>query len=212
MTGIIHGDIKPANILISTDDSGGLVAKLADFGHSIIARDKSDVCRLPSSEPWTAPEWHHRHHSFAEARRMDIYSFAMVCLWLFINEPCALSSSRATLLIIQDYKREGSLVTEARKLINCLDASTTLKQGLESFFSKTLTRESRKSIRNIAELIPYLDPDKCAEFSPQCRTKLILDRQIQWVKANGSRPNHTVHHVDFCVSTIPFSQRDKAHY
>lgn len=136
------------------------MAKLADFGHSIIARDKSDVCRLPSSEPWTAPEWHHRDHSFAQARKMDIFSFALVCLWLLMNESFALGDSRAALLTIQNYKKTGSLVTEACNLVDSLDAAITLKEGLKTLFQKTLTRESRKSIRNIAELIPYLDPDR----------------------------------------------------
>lgn len=140
------------------------MAKLADFGHSIIARDKSDMCRLPSSEPWTAPEWHHRHHSFAEARKMDIYSFALVCLWFFMGESCALSDSRAAVRTIQDYKRKGSLATEACNLVDSLDTSITLKQGLKTLFQKTLSRESRKSIRSIAELIPYLDPDRLARL------------------------------------------------
>lgn len=135
------------------------MAKLADFGHSTIVRDKSDMCRLPSSEPWTAPEWHHRYHSFAQARNMDIYSFALVCLWLFMNESFALGDSRAALLAIQDYKKSGSLINEACNLVDSLDAAISLKQRLKSLFQMTLTRESRKSIRSIAELIPYLDPD-----------------------------------------------------
>ena len=159
-TGIIHGDIKPFNILVFKNVNGVLVAKLADFGHSMIFRDKSDMFRLPSSEPWTAPEWHHRHHSFAQARNMDIYSFTLVCLWLFVNDPFNRMDSKAALLAIQEYKKYGSLVHEACNLVDSLDAATSIKQGLKSLFKMTLTKESRKSIRSIATLIPYLDPDR----------------------------------------------------
>ena len=160
--GIVHGDIKPSNVLLTNDDNGELVAKLADFGHSVIARDKSDSYRLPLSDPWTAPERHYRDHSFAQVRKMDFYSFALVCLWLFMNPSSASSPSRAALLAIQEYKKLGSLETEAINVVDSLDADTDLKQGLKKLFQKTLNRESRKSIRNIAGLIPYLDPNKCA--------------------------------------------------
>ncbi|KAL9076812.1 MAG: hypothetical protein Q9161_000797 [Pseudevernia consocians] len=181
---IIHGDIKPFNILVFKNVNEVFVVKLADPGHSVIFRDKSDMFRLPSSEPWTAPEWHHRHHSFAQARNMDIYSFALVCLWLFMSDPFYLIDSKAALLAIQDYKKSGSLVHEACNLVDSLDAATSIKQGLKSLFKMTLTRESRKIIRSIATLIPHLDPD----------------RQIQWVKVNGAKSNHETYHVDFSIS------------
>lgn len=76
-----------------------------------------------------------------------------------MNESFALGDSRAALLAIQDYKKSGSLINEACNLVDSLDAAISLKQRLKSLFQMTLTRESRKSIRSIAELIPYLDPD-----------------------------------------------------
>ena len=152
--------MKPSNILVSSDDSGGLVAKITDFGHSVIVFNKGHMCRLPSSEPWTAPEWHHRSHSFAEARNMDIYSFALVCLWLLMSESFALVDSKSALLAIRNYKRSGSLANEACRLVDSLDAASFLKEGLKNLFQMTLISESRKTLRSIAELIPFLDPDK----------------------------------------------------
>ena len=136
------------------------MARITDFGHSTIVFDKGDMCRLPSSEPWTAPEWHHRSHSFAQARNMDIYSFALVCFWLLMSESFALVDSKSALLAIRDYKRSGSLVDEACKLVDSLDAASSLKEGLKNLFQMTLISESRKTLRSIAELIPCLDPDR----------------------------------------------------
>ena len=77
-----------------------------------------------------------------------------------MDESFTLSDSKAALLAIQDYKKSNSLVHEACNLVDSLDAATSLKQGLKKMFQTTLTRESRKSIRSIAQLMPYLDPDR----------------------------------------------------
>ena len=81
-----------------------------------------------------------------------------------MDQPFAASGSKAALLAIQDHKKSGSLVYEACNLVDSLDAAHSLKQGLNSLFQLTLTSESRKSIRNIGKLIPYLDPDRSARL------------------------------------------------
>lgn len=52
---IVHGDIKPANILLKTDKSSpaGLVAKLSDFGLSLImAPDRTHVSNYQRGTPY----------------------------------------------------------------------------------------------------------------------------------------------------------------
>ena len=95
---------------------------------------------------------------------MDIYSFALVCLWLLMDQSFTSSDSKAALLAIQDHKKSGCLVYEACNLVDSLDAAHSLKQGLKNLFQLTLTRESRKSIRSIGKLMPYLDPDRSARL------------------------------------------------
>jgi serine/threonine protein kinase len=113
---IIHGDIKPENVLLFKDECGALVPKLADFGYSTMSLSDMPIY-LPKSKPWTAPEHHHRGFNMLSARRMDVYSFGMLCLWLLFRDqfsnktsfllwPCAMdgvciivlmmSSSRST--------------------------------------------------------------------------------------------------------------------
>ena len=42
---------------------------------------------MPRSEPWAAPEWTDGHEfALSEARKMDTYSFGMLCLWFLFNE------------------------------------------------------------------------------------------------------------------------------
>ena len=79
---IIHGDIKPENILISrAENSAAYVAQVADFGYSTIHTDHP-IC-TPRSRGWTAPEWHHRGFKYLDAEKIDVYSFGLLCLWLF---------------------------------------------------------------------------------------------------------------------------------
>ena len=79
---VIHGDIKPENILISkADNAAAYVAQVIDFGYSTLRTDQP--INMPRSHGWTAPEWHHRGFNYADAEKMDVYSFGLLCLWLF---------------------------------------------------------------------------------------------------------------------------------
>lgn len=80
--GIIHGDIKPTNVLVFENDSNGYIAKVADFGYSTLFASDNELVKMPRSPYWVAPEWHHRGCKAADAMKMDIYSFGMLCLWL----------------------------------------------------------------------------------------------------------------------------------
>ena len=42
--------------------------------------------QLSRSEPWDAPEWSHVDFSFPAAKKMDIYSYGLLCLWLFFGD------------------------------------------------------------------------------------------------------------------------------
>ena len=79
---IIHGDIKPEHILISkAENSAAYVAQVAGFRYSTINTDHPIY--TPRSQGWTAPEWHPRGFYYLDAEKMDVYSFGLLCLWLF---------------------------------------------------------------------------------------------------------------------------------
>jgi serine/threonine protein kinase len=82
---VIHGDIKPANILIFRDDLNRCIAKVADFGYSTVGTENGLVY-LPKSVPWNAPEHHGRDFTFQRAIKTDTYSFGLVCLRILFED------------------------------------------------------------------------------------------------------------------------------
>jgi serine/threonine protein kinase len=82
---VIHGDLKPHNVLIFQDASGNYIARVGDFGYSSHFQGQDDIVFLPRSVPWAAPEWHHRWFTAMDAKKMDVYSFGLVCLWLILG-------------------------------------------------------------------------------------------------------------------------------
>ncbi|KAL8658445.1 MAG: hypothetical protein Q9202_007562 [Teloschistes flavicans] len=75
--GIVHGDIKPENILVVEDQVHGYSANLCDFGFSTIHAG-GRLIQLPYSWPWTAPEYHRRGFSLDYAKKTDIYSLGLL--------------------------------------------------------------------------------------------------------------------------------------
>ncbi|KAF8539361.1 kinase-like domain-containing protein, partial [Trichophaea hybrida] len=79
---IIHGDIKPQNVLIFKDATGKTTVKVADFGYSTLTAGARGKVYLPKSRPWNAPEHHVREFTAPDAKLTDVYSFGMLCLWV----------------------------------------------------------------------------------------------------------------------------------
>jgi serine/threonine protein kinase len=77
---IIHGDLKPANVLVFKASDGTYIPKVIDFGYSPATSGKTEV-KLPRSGHWTHPGYH-TWYTIDKAKEMDAYSFGMVCLWL----------------------------------------------------------------------------------------------------------------------------------
>ncbi|RSL87300.1 hypothetical protein CEP51_002282 [Fusarium floridanum] len=86
LNGIIHGDIKPENVLVFKED-GTYGARVIDFGYSTLYADNHRCIKLPISYPWNAPENNRQSKEWTllDAKRADTFSFSMVCLWFFFQ-------------------------------------------------------------------------------------------------------------------------------
>jgi len=84
--GIIHGDLKAENVLICTEASGELVAKLSDFASAIHDFGPERRVRMPGrSPPWDAPEVRHGTILLSALHKTDIYSFGLLA-WRIMLE------------------------------------------------------------------------------------------------------------------------------
>lgn len=120
---------------------------------------------LPKSTPWFNPEWHHRGVSIEHAKRMDIFSLGMLCLWVILQHvvqqlpgvthdaqiypwPGLLQTVNWTVDLLAEWKNRKALNYLATHTIELLDGVTA--QGgssLEVFFNRSaqdsyLERES----------------------------------------------------------------------
>ncbi|KAF4625851.1 hypothetical protein G7Y89_g12313 [Cudoniella acicularis] len=97
-SGIIHGDIKPDNVLVFKSETAGLQAKLSDFGYSRwidsdFSENTTPFVFLPKSRPWNSPEHHHREFEFSAATKTDAFSFGVFTLWLLFYNISGLEDS-----------------------------------------------------------------------------------------------------------------------
>jgi serine/threonine protein kinase len=149
---MIHGDLKPENVLIFNSESGGYAAKVADFGYSGISLERAEDAKfhLPVSQPWNAPEvtkWN-SVLVLSAARNADIYSFGLLCLWTLFHDRFPTPSEECDdttddLDWIQALKDKDLLFSFA---MECMENTESLREedieGLVLFFSWTLADES----------------------------------------------------------------------
>ena len=67
-------------------------AKVIDFGFSCCGVKNDDVVFLPKTAPWEAPEHSKDAVSIQDAKKMDAYSFGMLCLWVLFTDKCWFTS------------------------------------------------------------------------------------------------------------------------
>lgn len=143
----IDGDTNPQNSPVLDDTSPKYTAKVTDFGYSTQYTSVTDLIIMPRSEPWYAPEWHHRGFTPAQATRMDSYSFGMVVLWLlsYSTEDDSVRKFQNDLNL-----SSNDALSLAYRRIGHVECPQRLK--LQLFFEKTLTNNASDRCSNFLHL------------------------------------------------------------
>lgn len=150
MCGVIHGDLKPQNILLFDDPEtkGGLVAKVADFGFSTIEFLKESI--RGESERWKAPE---RIHGCPEeimtamqeldiaGCASDVYSFGLVAIFVALDGVDSLAIQG-----VRDPKNAG--VEKAIRELKLTDqARTKVEKRLRAYYEEIDWQDSEGAKR-----------------------------------------------------------------
>ena len=204
---VIHGDIKPENILIDLDESGAHVPKIADYGYSSDCSMRDDIgISMPKSEPWHPPEWETgRKYAPDEAKNMDIFSFATTCLWFlfhdskFFPRPAAAAAADDDDELINLDPGIGAL-REHRQVRDDLmnlaqevvaEESHDLKNILSDFFSAALSKDSTVRQQGLDILIQQSQKNSPSlDKSCSIGQKAPDDDQIELPLA---KPRNTLH-------------------
>ncbi|MFI5273005.1 MAG: serine/threonine-protein kinase [Ktedonobacterales bacterium] len=93
--GLVHGDLKPANIFVRTAPSGQPLAALGDFGQSLLAPAAAAIAARGSTSRASADSWAAQQLLFAAPEQLmgqsvaasDQYSLAAVAYLLLTGQP-----------------------------------------------------------------------------------------------------------------------------
>ena len=126
-----------------------------DFGYSTLFATEDDLIQIPYSGIWTAPERHHRGILPIQAKKMDGYSFGVLCLWLlFYNkadrefEPKKDVGNSPTCLSIYAFEL----------LRSAADLDTRGRNRIQKVLRSTLAQNPVERTADFNELLELLSP------------------------------------------------------
>jgi len=173
---VIHGDIKPQNVLVYKDITGRTTVKVADFGYSTLGAGEAGRVFLPKSRPWNAPEHHFGGFTTYDAKKTDVYSFGILCLWVLfgntyipldrMERPTELMSFHASTgpqTSLEQLKYDDKVEVLANTLmesVSLADFNAEHRIRLKEFFSLTVTINPEKRTSDFGRLLYLLGRER----------------------------------------------------
>ena len=152
---IVHRDFKPANILISRDNQGKLIPKIADFGLSKLVNDEEiddsdfDLSDGRGTPSYKAPE---QIEGSRVSFNLDLWAFGVILYEIMTGEKPFQAQGR--LSSEQGVRREVE-----RKIINAQlpERLNGIAQPYQAMIRRCLVRDIHQRARKVNEMLDLLD-------------------------------------------------------
>jgi serine/threonine-protein kinase len=120
--GIVHRDVKPANIFLAWESSGEVVPKLLDFGLVKLLQDSPAL--TASGVPMGTPFYMSPEQCRGEKvdARSDVYAFGVICYELLTGSPPFVGESASAVLVMHVVNEPAPPSSRASGLPTELDA------------------------------------------------------------------------------------------
>jgi serine/threonine protein kinase len=135
---LIHRDLKPGNILISSD---GLVAKITDLGISKVLQDGQEAHSLCGTYGYIAPET----FQGATHRRSDIFSFGCVLYQMLTGKPA----------FAETHPMKGKRPAAPSKTLSEINAG--ISSSVDELVLRCLEYDPDDRYNSFAEIIEHLN-------------------------------------------------------
>lgn len=152
---------------------------MTDFGFSCFECTDNELVRVARSRPWEAPEWHDRWFHLKDIKKMDVYSFGLLCLWILfpednlvdpdsieVNISLAFSGRDETALErLYVLKRKDTLKESVLRLISQkTDLNENVCLCLQRVFSLSLAKNAEKRASDMQTFVDLLCSDDNLEY------------------------------------------------
>lgn len=177
LDGVVHGDLKPANIILTTGRDGVERPVIADFGMARAESDSSPrpTCQTCGSPLYMAPE---RFRSAAVTKASDIYSFGLILFEMITGK--------------RPFPDENLLAMVLRRVCDDPPAPGSVVQGIPISWNRALAH----ALHRVPESRP---PSACAMIT-EIETSVITRELLpdvtvtQAVKARRHSCGHSRHY------------------
>lgn len=204
---IVHGDVKPQNVLLKDFEDGSIVPQVADFGYSTIYTNSDSTMTVSRTAPWNAPEVEKQKNGYVptDAIRTDIFSFGMLCLWVLFRGEVANqfgttldftddrefpeSNSGSLFKTITSLKDQDRLRHFCQSLIRSLSWEPSQKENLTKLFELTLSPLPLDRVGSFRTLWEYLNSCLTDQASNQA------EPEVSFISENAAQGQH----YDFVV-------------
>ncbi|KAM7213909.1 Protein kinase-like domain containing protein [Rhypophila decipiens] len=204
---IIHGDIKPDNILITRDRGNRrlsiparFVAKVADFGSSQVCwKDQVKPFNFPGTPGWTAPEHNHQGCGKKQGLAMDVYRFCLACLWLLLPDRNGQSAQRDIDMI----RAAEDPCQKAVEMVESLGYDGTVKHRLGRLFRSSLANDPSNRTLSLKQILALLDPKWKEIKEEKYSTPLQLTKQHSGFQVRSNKKEFANHSSKVSSSLFP---------